>query len=204
VRKEIIEEAQKIRSSYKDSDYGLFFYSLTKLIKPEIVVEFGVLDGYSTIHIAEALRFLRCHNSTQHFFAYDLWEDYPYKHGNLEEVQSRISKLGLSDCVFLMNGDIFSASKHHNDNTIQLFHVDISNNGNIVREVMNIWNQKIAKNGIIIFEGGSKERDNIEWMKKYNKEPIEPELHKNEIIQTQYDFLVLPPYPSITIMRKRI
>jgi len=31
---------------------------------------------------------------------------------------------------------------------------------------------RIKKGAIVLFEGGSKERDQVEWISKYNKRPI--------------------------------
>ena len=45
-------------------------------------------------------------------------------------------------------------------------------------------------------EGGSVERDNIEWMREFNKRPINP-------LQEQFGFEILDErFPSISIMKK--
>ena len=51
----------------------------------------------------------------------------------------------------------------------------------------------------MILEGGSEERDNVEWMNKYNKPKIQPVLKKydNDVIIT-----VLNDYPSLTLIKK--
>lgn len=54
-----------------------------------------------------------------------------------------------------------------NIKNVDIFHVDIANDGNVYKHSLeNLFN------GIIIFEGGSLERDQVPWMKKYNKVPI--------------------------------
>jgi hypothetical protein len=53
-----------------------------------------------------------------------------------------------------------------------LLHLDISNDGNIISDVFNKVKNKLESGSTMIFEGGSIERDNIDWMKKYNKVPI--------------------------------
>ena len=58
---------------------------------------------------------------------------------------------------------------------------------------------KISQGGIAILEGGSKERDEYEWMKKFNFNKIRPIINK---ISTKYDTHVLEPFPSLTIIKK--
>ena len=47
----------------------------------------------------------------------------------------------------------------------------------------------------MILEGGSEERDNINWMIKYNKTKIQPIIKKNNI-------KVIGSFPSITLFKK--
>jgi hypothetical protein len=54
-------------------------------------------------------------------------------------------------------------------------HLDISNTGETINKLFNSIN---VNNKIIVFEGGSIERDNIEWMVKYRKQPMNPLLAK--------------------------
>ena len=61
--------------------------------------------------------------------------------------------------------------------------------------------KKISEGGLIILEGGSKERDNIEWMKKFNFLKIKPILDK---IKNKYKVHVLEPFPSLTIIKKTL
>ena len=58
---------------------------------------------------------------------------------------------------------------------------------------------KLTKNGVIIMEGGSSERDNIEWMIKYNKPKILPVINK---YKSQYDIKTIGNIPSITLIKK--
>ena len=55
---------------------------------------------------------------------------------------------------------------------------------------------KLSKKGIMIMEGGSKERDNIDWMKKYNKSTMQP-------IVKKYNLKVYGTFPSITIIKSQ-
>ena len=46
-------------------------------------------------------------------------------------------------------------------------------------------------------EGGSKERDNVEWIIKYNKKPINPYLMS---IEENYKIEIIEKFPSLTII----
>lgn len=51
----------------------------------------------------------------------------------------------------------------------------------------------------MVLEGGSEERDNVEWMLKYDRPKIQPVLKKysSSVIIT-----VLEDYPSLTFIKK--
>ena len=78
-----------------------------------------------------------------------------------------------------------------------MLHVDISNNGEVYSKVFKQWSSRVNK--IILLEGGSIDRDNIDWMKKYKKPPINPEINKLTIEYPNWKFYIIQPYPSITI-----
>ena len=46
----------KIESSYRKNNLGFTLYHTIRMLKPKIVVDFGILYGYSTVAIAQALR----------------------------------------------------------------------------------------------------------------------------------------------------
>jgi predicted O-methyltransferase YrrM len=186
-------------SSYKENNYGEVFYNLITTYPPSIAVELGVLDGYSLRYIAAGLK----KNKLGHIDAYDLFEDYEFKHGNQLEVQSMLIKEGLQDYVTLFKGDAFEAYKKYQDNSVYFLHVDVSNTGETVRKIIEQWHPKIVYGGIILFEGGSEERDIIEWMVKYKKEPMKPEIEKNLIINSKYIYGTYLKYPSLTMLMKR-
>ena len=90
-----------------------------------------------------------------------------------------------------------------NDNSIDLLHIDISNNGDILVNMIDIWGGKLSPDGMIAFEGGSIERDNVEWMKKYNFKSIGETLMNNPMIKMEWCFQVLEPFPSLTLLWKK-
>ncbi len=178
----------------------MVFRSLILSHKPKMVVECGVLDGYSTFHIAHSLRFNHRNKGILNgFHAYDLWEDYEYKHGNFDEVHNMIISQGLRDYVTFIKNDAFEASKFYRDGTVDFLHVDISNNGDTLVKILDVWGDKLSEDGMIAFEGGSTERDNIEWMKEFNFPSIVTALTNLR----GWDFQVLTPFPSMTLLWKK-
>jgi hypothetical protein len=174
-----------MRSSYAENNFGSILRALILAQLPRLVIECGVLDGYSAFHIAHALRFNAQKMKRQsEFIAYDLWEEYRYKHGNFNKVASMLREQNL-------------LNKH-----VNLHYGDISNDGDILRKTIDHWGPKMAHGGIIAFEGGSVERDNVEWMKKYDRNPIAPEV-VNISFDTEFDAQVFPMFPSMTLFFKR-
>jgi len=186
-----------VRTSYKKNEFGEIFYRLMRTYKPETVVELGVLDGYSTLHLAKGLSI----NGSGRLWGYDLWDDYDYKHGDMDEVYEMLRENRLSSYVTLMKGDAFDVHDEWADYEIDFLHVDISNDGKVIREIMELWHPKVS--GIIVFEGGSEERDNVEWMDKFDKESIVEELRTNKLINDNYVYYTYNDFPSMTIMFRR-
>lgn len=193
-----------MRSSYKDKNYGAVLSSLVIGKRPELCVEFGVLDGYSTIHIASAIKFNRdSFGIDGQLWCWDLWDSYEYNRGSQEEVQERIDSYGLAPFVKLSKGDAFEVSGIFPYNSIDFLHFDISNDGDILKKMIQIWGPKMKPYGMIAFEGGSEERDNIEWMIEYNKKPIREELKNNKTIKDDFHYFVMTAFPSMTILQKK-
>ncbi len=195
---------KEIYSSYPHEFFKLCFKNTVISFPPRVAVELGVLEGFSTIAISEALSILDGGNDvfSGHLHSYDLWEDYPYRHSTQEKVQKTIDRYGLSEFVTLYKKDAFVVHEDYEDRSVDLLHIDISNDGDILNEMLEKWTPKVVHCGIILFEGGSEERDNIEWMKKYNKSPIRKELGANKTIQDNYIYGTYELFPSLTVMKK--
>jgi len=193
-----------MRSSYKENNYGNVLTALVIGKKPEMCVELGVLDGYSSIHIGLALQFNnRVFGIDGRLYCWDLFDKYPYKHGFQEEVEKRINEQGLTPIVKLAQGDAFEVHKLIQAGSVDFMHVDISNDGKTLRHIMEFWSHKMKPWGMIAFEGGSKERDNVEWMIKYNKESIFEELKNNITINQDFNYYNFTKFPSLTILQKK-
>lgn len=190
-------------SSYEKNNYGNIFRALILSHKPKLVVECGVLNGYSTYYIANSLKFNKINRGVDSVFnAFDIWDDYDYKHGKYSDVVKMLTVNNVAGYVKLNYGNAFEVFKNYKDNTIDFIHFDISNDGDILLKMLDTWGKKINKDGMIVFEGGSEERDNG-WIKTYNKKPIRHELINNPDIYTNWNIQIFDPYPSMTLMWRK-
>jgi len=194
-----------MRSSYSQHNYGDVLYSTLLAYPPKIAVELGILDGYSTFWIGRALqRNVELMQQLGHLDAYDLFEDYPYQHGEQQRIQDRLVRKGVEEYVTLFKGDAFQVHEKYAENSVTFLHIDISNTGEIVRRLVDSWHPKMQVGGIIAIEGGTEERDNTAWMKKYHKTPIKPEIEANPILNASYVYATYLNFPGLTIcLRKR-
>ncbi len=188
-----------IRSSYIDNNYGEVLYNVIRRFGAPVAVELGVLDGYSTYHIARALKAY----GSGHLDAYDLWDDYAYKHGVIDEVSQMLSDKQVAEFVTLYKSDAYEVHNKYEDSTVHFLHIDISNDGDTIHKMMQQWDKKMVHGSVIFFEGGSEERDNIEWMKKYNRPSIKEALETDPIILEKYIFGTYLKFPSLTMLLKK-
>jgi tRNA A58 N-methylase Trm61 len=169
----------EIQSSYQKNDLGKTLYDLVIALKPQKIVEFGTLNAYSTVCMAMALQEL----GRGKIHSYDLWDGYQFKHGKLHECMWEVMKRGLGKYVQFHRGDFHSWEGEKCD----LLHLDISNDGNTLKEAVKKMKGKCPT---IVFEGGSAERDAVEWMKKYKKTPINGSVPYK---------IINPKFPSLSI-----
>lgn len=179
-----------IESSYRENDLGHTLYDLVLRLKPKKIVEFGILYGYSTVAMAMALDEL----GEGHINAYDLFEDYEYKHGSMPDVQATIDRYGLTRYVTLGKRDFETWLKA--PEPFDLLHVDISNKGDTIEHLYNALVDKMAEGATIVFEGGSKERDEVEWMVKYNKRKINDASVSFKVIDSRFPSLSMLVSPK--------
>jgi hypothetical protein len=77
-----------------------------------------------------------------------------------------------------------------------LFHLDISNDGGLVELALTQLAPFVERGSIVLFEGGSKERDKVDWMVQYGKRPINP-------VFKQFGAKILDPrFPSLSIFKR--
>lgn len=193
-----------MRSSYSENGYDKVFTALVEGFKPRLIVELGVLDGYSLIAMAEGLKRNSEHGHGVGFLdAYDLFSDYPYKHGNKEEIEKMVSDLELGNYVKLSWGDAYAVDHKYSNNSINMLHVDISNTGDTIHKIMELWDSKIDTGGMVIFEGGTDERDAVDWMKKYNMPSIKKAIESDKILNTKYVYATYLKFPGLTTCLKK-
>jgi hypothetical protein len=172
--------------------------------KPILCVELGVLQGCSTLAIAKGIQYNKEHgHANGHLHSYDLWEDYEYKHSSMETVQNLLNENKLSEYVTLYKEDAFKVHEKYSNDSVTFLHIDISNDGDKLEKLLEQWHKKMRIGGIIVMEGGSNERDKIEWMIKYNKRPIRPFIESNKILNNNFVYATYEKFPSITVALKK-
>ena len=180
-------DTQIIKSSYHISKYDKVFQSICFILNPKKIVEFGILEGYSLDSFVN-------YGGDAIIEANDLFDEFPYNSANYDFV---INKYRDYSNLFINKKNFYNSVDDYEDYSIDILHIDIANNGDVFEFAIQNYLPKIR--GVMILEGGSEERDNVEWMNKYNKPKIQPVLKKydNDVIIT-----VLNDYPSLTLIKK--
>jgi predicted O-methyltransferase YrrM len=155
------QEPSHIYSSYSQNNIGETIYNTVRDLKPKKIIDFGLLYGYSTVCLAQAIR----DNGFGKIIGYDLFENYKYKNSVKSIVEYNLQYYNLNKYVTLVKKDLNKWLEKNED--FDLLHLDVSNTGDIIEK---IYLKYPNKN--IIFEGGTLERDNIEWMLKYDAKGI--------------------------------
>lgn len=186
-------------SSYAQHNYGAVFKAIVSAFQPTTCVELGCLEGYSTVAIAQGLK----ENGQGHLTAVDLFESYEFRNSPQARTQANIDAAGVSEFVTLRQGDAFTAHELFADNSVALLHVDLSNTGETVKHIMDHWDAKMVQGGLILFEGGTEERDSIEWMTKFSKAPIKQELENNATITEKYVMATYMRFPGLSCLLKK-
>lgn len=177
-----------VDSANKSNNLGETLYRTVLQLSPAVVVEFGVLNGYSTMSIAQALRDLRA----GHLWSFDLWEDCPYHHGDWAEVTRALEAAELTEFVTLGKRDFWDWLRQ--PTRFDLLCIDIANCGRVARAAADLLSSELARGSVVIFEGGTAERDLAWWMVKFDRERIAP-------LQDVLGFRVLDErFPSWSIM----
>ena len=180
-----------MNSSYKnkDIDYGELLTAITLSQRPKSIIEIGILDGYSLQEFINSTNA----NKTQ-IRAYDIFDEFNGNHAKEMELKERF-KNNLN--VAINYGDFYELYKTIND-PVDIIHIDIANNGDTYEFAIQHYLPKLSQSGIMLLEGGSKERDEIEWMNKYNKPKIAPLLQKYS--NGDYMIKTFGTHPSLTMI----
>mgnify|MGYP003631397541 CR=1 FL=1 len=175
------QEPSHIYSSYNVNNIGKTLYDTVRKLKPKKIIDFGLLYGYSTVCLAQAVR----DNGFGEVLGYDLFEEYKYKKSIRSIVEYNLQYYQLNRYVTLVKKDYNKWLQENEE--FDLLHLDISNTGDVINSI----HQKHPDKKII-FEGGSVKRDDIDWVKKYKASPINP-------LQLSLNFKILNPnFPSLS------
>ena len=178
------------RSSYRDERFSKVLRTICLMKRPKKIAEFGILDGYSLDC------FLESTDDDCEILAYDLFEEFTYNSAKFDAMEKKYGKTRAS----IRRGNLFEAHNIFEDGSIDIIHIDIANDGDVYDYCINNLMPKISDSGVMILEGGSKERDDIEWMIKYNKPKIREVLYRYE---SEYRINVFNEFPSLTIITKK-
>jgi predicted O-methyltransferase YrrM len=179
-----------MKSSYTKHNFDLVFKTICAITNPKKIVEFGILDGYSL------KAFIDSSKSDCIIEAYDLFDEFPYNAADWDVINEKYS----SDNVHICKADFYKGVELFSDNSIDIMHIDIANDGDVYEFAIENYMKKISDGGVMVFEGGSTERDEYDWMDKYNKRKISPYV---ETIKNKYEVTVIENFPSLTIIKKK-
>jgi hypothetical protein len=162
-----------------------------------------VLHGYSLISFAFG-KLLS--SSNKKIVGQDLFEKYKFNKSTYTKVKKKIIKFKLTKIVLLKIKNLMKKSDYKK-NIFELkkikqkgIHmIDLSNCGTIVNSAIKNTNWKKVK--YLIFEGGgSKQRDNVTWMRRQNRKKIVPAL--NVFKKKGFEVLSLKYFPSLSVVKK--
>ena len=191
-----------MNSSYNNNvTFGDVLDSIVFTLNPKKIIEVGILEGFSLE------RFVESSDSDTIIQAYDIFEEFNGNHAKKDKLVSMFKKYNN---VTINYGDFYEV--HNIISDVDIIHIDIANNGDVFEYAIKNYLPKLSENGIMIMEGGSEQRDNVEWMIKYNKPKIQPVIQKynslydikticedkiwNKIKNNKYQ-------PAITLIRKK-
>lgn len=151
----------KIDSTYTEK-FGDILYKKVLQYKPKVICDIGVLHGFSTYHLARAAKKIG-----SKVIAVDLFEDYPFNHATVDDFVDNMKTHDVYDVIEVVKMDYqqwFLSQRPK----VDLLHLDASNTGENLIKLMNV----IIGDPKILFEGGTKNRDNVDWMIEYDKPKI--------------------------------
>ena len=175
-----------MQSSYSLNNYDSVFNEIITTVNPTSILEIGILDGYSLNS------FVKYRQKNCKITAIDLFEKYKYKNANFEEIITKFQNLKGINIEY---GDFYDY--HKCCSNFDLIHIDISNDADTYRYAIN--NYLPIANKVLMLEGGSLERDSVDWMKKYNKPKINNYLLS---IKDSYPHKIYEEFPSLTVFYK--
>lgn len=177
-----------MKSSYLQDSIAIsdFFQAVSLMIRPETIVEIGILDGFSLTNLTK-----NAPNSK--VLVYDLFDDFNGNSANLDNIKPKFP------LATIRKGDFYKVSSELDDSSIDILHIDIGNDGDVYEFALTNYINKLTPKGVMLLEGGSKKRDEVEWMLRYNKKRIQPLIKK---FKNKFKILNIGEFPSLTIVAK--
>ena len=173
-----------MRSSYNNNiTYKELLESIIFLKKPKKIIEFGILEGFSLEIFAQ--------NKNCQIEAYDIFEEF---NGNSAKENIK-EKFKDYPNVTIDYGDFYKKYSEIEDSSLDILHIDIANYADVYQFAIEKYMKKLKNDGVMILEGGSIQRDEVEWMNKYNKKKINPYLKSLNL-----EWKTFGTFPSITLI----
>lgn len=191
-------------------NYGPLFYGITALVNPQVAVEIGVCQGYSSIFIAQAIKdcddggILKC---------YDLWQDDESKTNFTEKQKGKhltsqdflftnmLYEQDLEDHVEVYTQEAFNVLPNFEADSVDMIHLDIGNCGDVLNKILPEVLRTLKIGGYFLFEGGSPWRDKVDWMLEHDKAPIS-DLFGNYDFSRRFERLTFYEACSLTVCRR--
>ena len=130
-------------------------YNIVKDFKPKRIIEFGPGRGQTTITMALALKEI----GSGKINSYDLWVDEYW--GDIKTCSIGFTEWGIEDFNNLEHLDFYDWIKlPKEDREFDILYFDIDNNGDKLLDLYDGVKDNIDNGSIVLFEGGSLERDN--------------------------------------------
>lgn len=194
---ELTQYFSNIESSFNLKNYWKVFYLLGKYCNVNSICELGILNGYSLLAMGMGVKD-RKDKKKINIYGYDLFDDYPYKSSSRKDVGLLVQEAALTN-VKLFQRSVMDANYNVTIPSIaDIYIVDLSNCGDVVESTLLQINWKKTK--MVIFEGGSKSRDNVDWMKKFKRKKMNPIFNN---IKESFNIVMFDDYPSLTIVTKK-
>ena len=181
-----------MRTSYTDPvNFGDIIRAVTFVVAPRDIMEIGILDGFSLSVFCES------RPSGAIVEGYDIFDDFCGNHASFDHLQDKFA--GVSGCS-IVRGDFYEVFKKKANRSIDIIHIDIANDGDIFRFAFNNYMPKLREGGALLLEGGSEQRDQVDWMIRYSKPPINPVVRE---LSSYYDIQIIGNMPSLTIAKRK-
>lgn len=188
-----VKVADRVDSSYRKNNIGWLFYSLVRMHQPTKCIEIGALYGYSAIFTAAALK----HNKKGHLQVYDVW------HTPMSEAWNNLYEAGVYHWVSLnhLKAECVPAIERF---PIDFIHIDIGNDGETYRWALDSFAPLTPPGALMVLEGGTDERNQLEWMMREGKRSIIIEEIKYHLLyhDDSWDLFVFEPFPGVTVAKR--